>query len=730
MPGIQYSIKHRQPYRTRIRFFHLKRRKNLCAAVQTRLLDVSGIASAQVRDSSGSVIIEHPDGVIPLALIVNIASGVPVVNADSNSECSLNSLQGHSSSCACSSIHNSTGKNHVSGRVLLFSGLYIFYLFAKRVFTTVVIPATFIARVFTLPALVALGLSRPIQRQAIENFKQSGKPDMGLISTGLLYASILTGDVLAALVVFWLFNLSSWLEDRIKTRTRQAVREMLGGKVHNAWLVRDGAEIEVEVDSLTPDDIISLRLGNTIPVDGTVTQGSSLVNESTLTGEGMPVIRQTGDTVLAGTVLEAGDILVRVDKAGEETRLAAIIRLIERAETDPGELQLTSQRFSQAMVPVSLILAASAFVFTGSLLHAMAVLLITCPCALRLSTSVAVSSAMSHAATEGILIKGGRYIEIAGKVNVLVLDKTGTLTGMASEATTITVLDKRFKEDTIIQLAASAQKTWPHPLSRAVTNQAEKLGLPLLACEETNLAVGQGVKAIIKNSKKDVLVGSSSFMEKNHISCSHKVVPRKEREVSGTSRLYVACNDCLIGLIETRSEVRGEVVQGVKQLRAMGVEHIVLLTGDHKSGTIGLKERFGFDEVHWSQSPEDKASWIKNWKAEHPEDIVAMVGDGINDTPAFATADLSLAIGEGGADVTVEYADIVLQRGGIDQVATTLALGRKTLGAIKESYAIAISLNAGTLGLTTLGVISPVAGALLHNIITVAAVTNAGKVKI
>jgi cation-transporting P-type ATPase C len=267
-------------------------------------------------------------------------------------------------------------------------------------------------------------------------------------------------------------------------------------------------------------------------------------------------------------------------------------------------------------------------------------------------------------------------------------------------------------------------------LSRAVTNQAEKLGLPLLACEETNLTVGQGVKAIIKNGKKDVLVGNSSFMEKNHISCSHKIVARKQKEISGASRLYVACNDCLIGLIETRSQVRGDVVQCVKHLRAMGVAHIVLLTGDHKSGTNGLKERFGFDEVHWNQSPEDKASWIKKWKAAHPEDIVAMVGDGINDTPAFATADLSLAIGEGGADVTVECADIVLQRGGIDQVATSIALGRKTLGTIKESYAIAISMNAGTLGLTTLGVISPIAGALLHNMITVAAVTNAGKVKI
>lgn len=726
MPFIAYSIKHRQPYRTRIRFRHLKWRQELCAVVQKKLLDITGIETVQVRERSGSVIIEHPGGLIALSVILDSMSGAEAKGAVEN--VSYRTIRSKESvSCIRCSRNNVTGKNHVSGRVLLISGLYILYLFAKRLFTTVVIPTTFIGRIFTLPALVALGLSRPIQRQAIENFKTTGKPDMGLISTGLLYVSILTGDVLAALAVFWLFNLSSWLEDRIKTRTRQAVREMLSGKVHNAWLLTDGAEIEVEVDSLKPGDIISLHLGNTIPIDGTVVKGEALVNESTLTGEGLPVVRQTDDTVLAGTVLEEGNFLVRVDKAGEETRLAAIIRLIETAETDPGELQLTSQQFSQAMVPVSLILAASAFVLTGSLLQAMAVLIITCPCALRLSTSVAVSSAMSRAATNGILVKGGRYIEIAGRVNVLVLDKTGTLTDMASEVATVTVLDKRFKESTILQLAASAQKTWSHPLSRAVTNKAEKLGLPLLICEETDLVVGQGVKAKIKSSNKDVLVGSRRFMEKNQISCSHKVAVRRQKEISGASRLYVACNNRLIGLIETRSKVRGDGIQGIKKLRTMGIEYIVLLTGDHKTGTNGLKERFGFDEVCWSQSPEDKASWIKNWKAGHPEDIVAMVGDGINDTPAFATADLSLAIGEGGADVTVEYADIVLQRGGIDQVATTLALGRKTLGTIKKSYAIAIGMNAGTLGLTTLGVVSPVAGALLHNMITVATVTNANK---
>ncbi|MEA2084230.1 MAG: heavy metal translocating P-type ATPase [Thermodesulfobacteriota bacterium] len=729
MPITQYAIKHRRPYRTRIRFRYLKWREKLCAAARKKLLELPGVTNVQVRVRSGSVILDHPDGQVALASILDLVFGAAAeVNLASSHRGVRSKKKFLCRICSGNDdIRNKARKNHISGPVLFFSGLYILYLFGKRLFTTAAVSTSLAVRLFSLPALVAYGLSLPIQRHAILNLKRTGKPDMGFISTGLLYVSILTGNVLAALSVFWLFNLSSWLEDRIKTRTRQAVREMLTGKVHTAWLVKDAAEIEVEVCSLQPGDIISLRLGNTIPVDGTVVTGKALVNEATMTGEGVPVVREVGHTVLAGTVIEEGEILVRVDKAGEATRLAAIIRLIESAESEPGELQSLSRQLSQAMVPVSLTLAGVAFLLTGNLLQAMAVLIITCPCALRLSTSVAISSAMSNAASQGILIKGGRYIETAGCVNVLVLDKTGTLTDMASEVVDVISIDNQFKPDTILQLAASAQKTWSHPLSRAITDRAEKKGLQLLSCDHSEFVVGQGIQARVNSIS--ILVGSHRFMEDNNISFSRKGLQDDRESVSGTSRLYVARGGHLIGLIDAKHKIRGDAGAALGELRSMGVKHIVLLTGDHESGTHSLKEMFDFDEVCWEQSPGDKAAWIKEWKNNHPDNVVAMVGDGINDTPAFSVADLSLAIGEGGADVTVEYSDIVLQCGGIDQVAATLALGRKTLAVIKESYALAIGLNAATLAMTTLGLLSPVSGALLHNLITVAAVSNAATLR-
>jgi manganese/zinc-transporting P-type ATPase C len=727
MSDLRFRLRQRQSYRTRVQFFVLRHQAQLCRLLEKGLRGLDGVSRVEVREQTGSIILEHPTVMVRLDLVLAMVTKTCVGSGPGGRiHHSISFCQtGNGGTCLSCAAPEDSGRYHVSGATLVVTGLYLVFLFIKRLVTIPAIPATVAARVFSLPALIALGLSLPIQRQAVDNLRRTSKPDMGLISVGLLYFAILTGNIFSAFTIFWLFNLSSWMEDRIRTRTRQAVREMLTGEVRSAWLVRDEAEIEVDMATLQPGDVITLHLGDMIPVDGDVIRGQALINEAAMTGESLPVAKTNGDTVLAGTVIESGELRVRINKTGEATRLAAIIRLIESAEKLLGTLQRDSQRFSQIMVPASLTFAAAAFLFTGSLIQAMAVLIITCPCALRLSTSVAVSSAMSRAAAHGILIKGGRYIEAAGKVNILVLDKTGTLTEMVSEIEKITVTDKRFKPESILRLAASTQKSWPHPLSRAVTSEALRRNLTLLPCERTELVVGKGIMATI--GKKTVLIGSHHFLEENQV-----LIRIKKQEplppITGTSNLYVAQDGRLIGMIEARHRLR-ESTGVFQQLRSSGIKRIVLLTGDTESGTMGLSDMFDFDEVRWCQSPEDKANWINQWKEEHPEDIVAMVGDGINDTPAFAAADLSFAMGEAGADVTVEYADIVLQKGGIDKVAFTLGLGRKTLKTIKESYTMAIGLNAVTLAWTTIGILSPVSGAFLHNLITLGAVSNAATLR-
>jgi manganese/zinc-transporting P-type ATPase C len=727
LAGISCRVRQWHPVRTRIQCPVLRGQAGLCAVIERELLTLPQVARAEVRPGTGSVIIIHPDRRVPLATLDRLlAACLPAGGLTASGPISRSAGPGSSpppgSACRCGRGGESRAATHVGGATLILSGIYLLWLFLRRLVIASPVPASLAARVFSLPALVAVGLSLPIQGQALDNLRRHRRPDMGLISTGLLYLSILTGNVLAALTIFWLFNLAGWLESRIAARTRQAVREMLDGRAESAWLVRDGVEIQVAVTDLEAGDLITLRQGAVIPVDGTVVAGTALVNEATLTGEALPVQRGEGEALLAGTVIAAGEVRLRVDRAGEATRLAAIIRLIESAEQQPGPVQLGSERFSQILVPVSLTLAGTALLLTGSLLQAMTVLIITCPCALRLSTSVAISRAMSLAAGQGILIKGGRYLEIAGRVDVVVLDKTGTLTTNTAEVVEVVPLDRRHKTDRMLQLAASVQQVWPHPLSRAVAGLAAERGLDLLPCADNRLHIGLGVRATIDG--QEILVGSRRFMAEEGAAwpAGRQTTPAEAE--SGSGHLYVARQGRVIGRITTRDTPRGDVARGVARLRALGVKQVVLLTGDSEAAGLDARES-GFDLLLCNQSPEEKAAWISAWKKAHPTDLVAMVGDGINDTPAFAAADLSLAIGDGGADVTVEYADIVLQRGGIDQAATTLALGREALAVIRQSYALAIGLNGATLALTTLGMLPPVAGALIHNLITVTAVAHA-----
>ena len=728
--SVKYKIAHCLPWRTRIRIVRLREKsRTVSREIERQLEELDNIVLAEVRSSTGSIILKHPDGLITLDnVFITIEKALDQLPQAADYSPDQDVKSGLCGQCYTGNNLKKAGvTSHVSGLTLVVSGLYLLYLWMRKLFPPAVAPmaTSIIGRITSLPALTALGLSLPIQHQALENLKQHGKPDIGLLSTGLLYLSILFGNATTALVVFWLFNLSGWLESRITEQTRKAIYSMLRQKETCAWLVRDGVEIRIPVAELEVRDIISLRRGNSIPADGTVIKGKALVNEAAMTGENFPIYRNRGDHVLAGTVIDDGEIYVRVVAAGEQTRLAAIIRLIENAESAGSPLQISSQQFSEAVVPVSLSLAFGTLIITGSMLQAMAVLIITCPCAIRLSTSVAMSAAMGNAASQGILIKKGGYLELCGRIDVLVFDKTGTLTDPVPEVVEIVVLDNRFKPETILRFAASIQKFWQHPMSRAVIEKVRSQGLTDFPCERTELIVGQGVRARIRSH--DFLVGSRLFMINHHIDPAGSALPEKLMNEQGAHVLYVSCDNRLIGLIGIKSRLCVNIKQTMEKLRSMGVRRLVMLTGDGEQSARATAAYLDFDEFHWSLSPEDKAIWITSWKKNHPTDVVAMVGDGINDTPAFACADLSFAMGEGGADAVMEYGDIVLQHDDPALVGQAIEIGQKTLSVIRQDYAIAIGLNSAGLIFTTLGLISPFAGAFLHNVITLIVVANSAR---
>ncbi|WP_321495983.1 heavy metal translocating P-type ATPase [uncultured Desulfobacter sp.] len=724
---MKYKLRQATPFRTRIQFPALRHRPACCSHIQKQLGSLSMFHLVEVRPASGSIVLVHPQAPLDLKGVIDfILSFKPVLDGMSDAQ----------ASAVVSPLHRSKTTDrsfHVSGHSIFLSGVYIGWIMLWRIFAPVPAVGTLATRLVSLPALLTVWLAMPIQRQAIENLKTTGRVDMSFISTGLLYVSLFTGNIMTALAVAWLYNLSGWMESRIREHTRKAVRQMLTGRQTHAWKLVDGVEVRVEAQTLMPGETIVLNHGNTVPVDGRVVKGTVLVNESAMTGESMPVVKTQDQTVLAGTLVEDGYAWVIVEKTGDQTRMAAIIRLIESAQTDIGQMGRTTLKISQYMVPISLALAGAAFFMTGSLFLAIATMMVTCPCALRLSTSTAVSVAMGQAAAQGILIKGGTHVETAGRVNTLVLDKTGTLTQSAARVFRVQNMDRRYKEETILKLAAAALGSLNHPLSRAVVLKARELGLGIPACEARKMVVGQGVEASVQTGTgiKTLLAGSKVFMEAMGLdvpetACSD--LSETGCDTRSDSMIFLSLENHIIGCIHTTHALRPDAdPDTMARLKDIGISRIVLLTGDTREGTRDLIGQLCFDGVHWGMSPEGKAQWIDRTKKEKPDAVIAMVGDGINDTPAFSRAHLSFAVGEAGEDLTLECADIVLQQGGLGKVAQSLDLGRHALAVIQESYALAIGLNSATLMLMLSGLISPFAGALIHNLITLGAVTNAAR---
>ena len=356
-----YRIRQHTAYRTRVSFPGLRNKTALCNRIRTILSGEEDFAGVEVRPVTGSVIIQHPKKAVPVSRIIGLVRST------------LADAGGKDTGRACAPC---MGKStHVSGTMLILSGCYLLYLGLKKIFQPVLTPVSLVGKVFSLPYLTAFFLSIPVLRHTLSNFRRTGKPDMGLISLMLLYAALFLGNILSALFILWLFNLSSWLETRIQSSTRRAIRDMLAGNISKAWLLDEqGLEREVPAETLQTGDAISLHSGFAVPVDGKIISGRVIVNEARLTGEELPVLKLSGEIVYAGTIIQDGTARVTVTGVGEQTRLAAILRLIEQAERDTSPVERTSNRISQKMVPFALGLSLTAFLVSGSPLMAITVL--------------------------------------------------------------------------------------------------------------------------------------------------------------------------------------------------------------------------------------------------------------------------------------------------------------------------------------------------------------------
>jgi cation-transporting P-type ATPase C len=489
---------------------------------------------------------------------------------------------------------------------------------------------------------------------------------------------------------------------------------MLEGHEKNAWLVVGDQEIAVPNSQLKPQDIICVKVGSKLPVDGTVISGTASVNQAVLTGEPVPILRQPGDPVLAGSTVEQGTLYVRVEKVGDNTAVARIIHLVEEASQSRAPIQKIADRYSARIIPFSFLFAA--------LIRTMTILIVACPCAAGLATPTALCAAIGNAANRGILVKGGRYLEEAGRIDTILFDKTGTLTSGHPVVTDVIPLEAEMTVPQLLALAATAESNANHPLAEAVKTAARQANISFRHLPTSEMSIGKGVHATIDDHH--FYVGSSRYMTELAV-----VIPPLDNYISRIPRdatyLYVARSAQLIGIIAVRDTMRPEAPAAIAALRVEGVTTIGIVTGDTDIAAQEIANAAGITSIWSGMLPQDKFQLIKTF--QHHNAIVGMVGDGINDSPALALANVGIAMGAGGSDAAIETAGIVLREDNPMKIIEVVRLGKKSLSAIHQNFLLAIGANIIGLALGSLRIISPFWAAILHNTSTLAVVLNSAR---
>jgi Cd2+/Zn2+-exporting ATPase/Cu+-exporting ATPase len=552
----------------------------------------------------------------------------------------------------------------------------------------------------------------PIFRSVVLALRQGQVKAHALMTLGIIGA-LSIGEYTAAVVIVFFMRVSDYLEGLTTDRSRQAIRALMRLAPETAHRLKDTDEKdidvaveEVSVDVLRPDDRVIVRPGEQIPADGRVEQGAAAVDQSPITGESMPVDKEPGSDVFAGTIVHGGALTVRVTRAGADTTLGRVIQLVEEAEANKAPVQRVADRFTAWYIPVVVAAAGVTYLLGRSLTAAIAVLLVSCACAIALATPTAVIAAVGQAARRGILIKGGRYLELLARVDTVVMDKTGTLTFGRPAVTDVVSLDSR-SEDEVVRLAATAEQLSEHPVAAAVRQAARKRGLNAGPAEAFEARTGMGVRALSNGSR--LLVGSRRMLETEKVS----LPPDAESRVAawqdeGKTAFFLALDERVVGLLAVADEPRPEVPESLRRLRKLGIERLLLLTGDNARTARAEASRLGV-EYRAELLPEDKIEVVR--ELQDQGHTVLMVGDGVNDAPALAQADVGVAMGVAGTDAALEAADVALMQDDWRALPEAVQVGRRTFRVIQQNLGLGVLYNVVGITLAAVGVLSPVAAA-------------------
>ncbi|CAG7657036.1 heavy metal translocating P-type ATPase [Paenibacillus allorhizosphaerae] len=517
-------------------------------------------------------------------------------------------------------------------------------------------------------------------------------------------------------VLITLVLLGKLFEGLAKGRTSEAIKTLMGLQAKTALVVRDGQEVSIPVEEVIVHDIVIVKPGEKVPVDGEVVEGTSSVDESMLTGESIPVGKKAGDSVIGATINKNGLLKIKATKVGKETALAQIIKVVEEAQGSKAPIQRVADVISGIFVPIVVGIAIAAFLvwyffvtpgdFAEALEKAIAILVIACPCALGLATPTSIMAGSGRAAELGVLFKGGEHLEATHRIDTIVLDKTGTVTKGKPELTD--VLPAGMDEQSFLRWVGAAEKSSEHPLAEAIVAGITAKGIALPAAESFEAIPGFGIRAVVE--EKELLAGTRKLMAEYNVDASAAFETMAELERSGKTAMLIAVDRKFAGIVAVADTIKETSQAAVARLKDMGIE-VIMITGDNERTARAIAAQAGIDRVLAEVLPEGKAEEVKKLQAQGKK--VAMVGDGINDAPALAMADIGMAIGTG-TDVAMEAADVTLMRGDLSSIPDAIQMSRKTMANIRQNLFWALAYNTIGIPIAAIGLLAPwVAGAAM-----------------
>ncbi|MCB8815014.1 heavy metal translocating P-type ATPase [Desulfosporosinus shakirovi] len=580
-----------------------------------------------------------------------------------------------------------------------------------------------LSRFTTIPALLGLGLSKSIFESGIKSLLVVKRPNADTLTMASIITSLVSGSGVSALTTILLSDIAELITAYTMNRTRNAIKDMIEVGETAVWKkLEDDTVVQISLSEIQVEDLVLGQTGNKISIDGIIVEGEAVIDQAAITGEFMPVVRKKGERVFAGTVIQSGNVTVKAEKVGDDTAVSRIVSMVEDASNNKAQIQVYADRFSAQLIPLNFALAGIVYLTTKSVVRASNMLIIDYSCGVRLSTATALSAAIHTAAKNGILLKGGNLIEAMAEADTLILDKTGTITEGKPKITSI-VTKKNATEEEVIKLAAAAEETSNHPLAFAIISKMRRSGWTIPEHTETIVHVARGVETKVEN--QTVRVGNRKFMEENGIEISEL-----DKEIThlidrGENVIFVSLEEVLVGVLGVQDTLRENMKKAINRLRYLGFDELKLLTGDLAIAAEVVAHSMAMDGFESELLPEDKAKYVL--QAQSKGSRVIMVGDGINDAPALAYADVGVAIGNTRTDIAIEAADVTIAGDDPLLIPGMVNMSRKTMTIVKQNFAATIGINTVGLMLGATGILPVFWGSVLHNSTTILVVCNSAR---